>query len=140
MAIQSYDLGPGTLKIGTAGTAIQLEEQTTDVEIQVDESVTKGETFDVLSGGQLVADDLIDLGFKLVATALQALAANAIVDYSWTNAKTTKAFEFIPSTAGARKVSGNLRIVPLNIGGKVKTKPTSTFTWTILGTPTFTAV
>lgn len=124
----SYKLGPGTLKFD-AGLATETSIQVTDCEVEAEENVTVDDDLDVLSGDVLAGDETIKFTWKLSATIIQDISAAGFVTWSWTNAGVEKAFEFIPNTVTARKVTGTIMPVPIKIGGKAKTRPTSDFTW-----------
>ena len=132
MPIQSYLLGPGTLKLGTAG-AFDVSAQVRACKVTPSETVTRVEAVPVLSGDELPASESATISSKLEGTFLQALEANGIVDYTWTNAGLEKDFEFVPSTDGDRVVSGTVRIVPIELGGDVSktARPESPFSWSI---------
>lgn len=134
MAIQSYKLGPGTLKLGAAGV-MDVSCQITSGKVEASEKVTTQEALDVLCGEQLAAEDNVSLEWTLSFNLLQDIAAAGSVAWSWTNASTEQAFEFIPNTVGARKVTGTVRVIPITIGGDVKTRPRSDATWKVIGTP-----
>lgn len=139
MAIQSYKLGPGTLKLGAAGV-MDVSCQVTNCKVEASENVTTDEAVNVLCGEQLAASDSVALEWTLSFNLLQDIAAAASVAWTWTNASTEQAFEFIPNTVGARKVTGTARVIPLAIGGDVKTRPRSDATWKVIGTPVLAAV
>lgn len=141
MTIQSYKLGPGTLKLGPSG-AEDVSCQVRACQVNPTENVESTEAIPVLCGEEIAAEESASLSFTLSGTILQDLAASGVVDYTWTNASDEVAFEFIPNTAAARKVTGTVRLIPLVIGGEVSkvNRPTSDFEWKIIGTPVFAAV
>lgn len=141
MAIVSTKLGPGTLKLGTAG-AEDVSCQVRACSVNPTENVESAEAIPVLCGEEIAAEESVSYSYTLSGTVLQDLTAAGMVDYTWTNAGEEVDFEFIPVTALARKVTGTVRLVPLTIGGEVsKTdRITSDFEWTIVGTPVFGAV
>jgi hypothetical protein len=135
MPINSYKLGPGSFTIGT--TPLDVSCQVTTLSINPTENVTTEDAVHVLCGETLPASDTVDYSFTVSGTVLQDLAAAGVVDYTWTNMGDEVPFEFVPSTADARSVTGTCRLVPLTIGGEVTTRPTSDFEWAIIGTPVF---
>lgn len=144
MTINSTKLGPGVLTFGT-GTVLTASAQVKSATVQVTENVTSTEAVPVLSGETLAQQDTATYTYALAASFLQDLGQTAtagIVAYSWANAGQTKPFTFTPSNAaaaGSKTVSGNLRMVPLNIGGDVGPDPASSdVTFAIIGTPTLT--
>lgn len=124
----SYKMGPGTLKFDT-GLATIVSLQVTDCEVEAEENVEKDDDVDVLTGDKLTGDETITFTWKLSVTVLQKLVAGSFVTWSWTNAGLAKDFEFIPNTVEGRKITGTIMVVPIKIGGKAKTRPTSELTW-----------
>lgn len=139
MTILSYLLGPGTLKLGPAG-AFDVSSQLTACKVTPSEAVSRVEAIPVLSGEELPAEESSTISSVLEGTFLQALedtGDDGVVAYTWDNAGDEVAFEFIPSTAGARKVTGTVRLVPIAIGGDVSktARPTSDFSWSVTSGP-----
>ena len=139
MTINSTKLGPGVLSIG----AVAFQAQCRSATLQVTENVDSTEKVDVLSGETLAQQDTATYTYTLAVTFLQDLgqpAASGIVAYSWANAGTTKAFIYTPSNAaaaGSKTWTGNLRVVPLNIGGDVQAQAAqSDVVFAVIGTPT----
>jgi len=138
MAIQSYKPGPGTLKLGVAPLDVSC--QVTDMAVEPSENVKTSDPLPVLCGEELTGDDEASVTFRLKGNLLQDLAAAGVIDFSWTNSGDEIPFEFVPSTALAREVTGTVRVVPLKIGGPVKQRATSDLDWACIGTPVFGAV
>lgn len=141
MAIVSTKLGPGTLKLGAAG-AEDVSCQVRACAVNATENIESADAIPTLCGEEIPAEESVDYSYELSGTLLQDLTASGVVDYTWTNAGDEVAFEFIPVTALARKVTGTVRLIPLTIGGEVsKTdRLAADFTWSIIGTPVFGAV
>lgn len=135
MPISSYKMGPGTFTLGT--TPLDVSCQVTTLAINPTENVTTEDAVHVLCGDVLAAADTVDYTFTVSGTVLQDLATGGVVDYTWQNMGDEVPFEFVPSTADARSVTGTCRLVPLTIGGEVTTRPTSDFEFAIIGTPVF---
>lgn len=137
MAIKSHKLGPGVLTIGAGPLA--LEEQAVKATIKWKENVTSTPAIPVLSGGEIPEEEEVAFRCDLELEVLQDdLAAAGMVDYTWTNKGTTQPFTFRPNTALARKITGTVTVVPIDVGGEVKKRNTSTVTMrcTIAGNPT----
>lgn len=132
MTIQSYKMGPGTLKLGTAG-ALDVSCQVTSCRVAASENVDTDDDVDVLCGEVLKGDETVDYTWELSGTMLQDLATAGVVAWSWTNKGTWMDFNFIPNTVGARGITGQVRPIPLDAGGDSKTRPTSDFTWAARG-------
>lgn len=135
MAIESYKVGPGTLKLGTGGI-VNVSQQVTSCTVSASENVEEEDDINVLSGDVLEGEDTVSLEWTLSGNFLQDLAASGIVDYTWTNASDNVDFEYVPNTAEDRSIEGVVRLVPLDAGGDVKSRATSDFEWAIIGTPT----
>lgn len=141
MTINSTKIGPGVLTINALAFGAQCKEAT----LIPTENVDSTDKVDVLSGETLAAQDTATYTYQLQVTFLQDLgqpAASGIVAFSWANAGQTKAFVYTPSNAaaaGAKTWSGNLRVMPLNVGGAVGNQaPESQVTFQVIGTPTIT--
>jgi hypothetical protein len=139
MTINSTKVGPGVLTFA----AVAFQAQCKSAVLQATEVVDSTAKVDVLSGETLAQQDTATYTYQLVVTFLQDLgqpASTGIVAYSWANAGTTKAFVYTPSNAaaaGSKTWSGNLRIVPLNVGGDVVPQAAeSQVTFQVIGTPT----
>jgi hypothetical protein len=138
MTILSYKLGPGSLSLGSS--PLDVSAQVTKCTVEADEKVDTEDAVDVLSGEQLPEEETASYEFKMTATFIQdTLLDGGLVAYTWTNMGQTVPFTFIPNTVGARKVTGNLRLIPLAIGGDVKKRNTSDWSVKIIGTPVLAA-
>lgn len=138
MPIKSYKMGDGTFKLGPAGVQ-DASCQVTNLRVECSENVTTTDAVDVLCGEQLPAEDTVTLSWQLSGNVVQDIAAADLVSYTWTNASDEVAFEFVPNTTEARKVTGVVRLIPLTLGGDVKSRPQADFTWQIIGTPVLAA-
>lgn len=139
MTILSYKLGPGTLTLGAV--PLDVSAQVTAVAVEPEESVESTDAIDVLSGEQLAAEEDASYKYKLTATFLQdTLATTGLIDYTWANAGATVAFVFVPNSTLTQKITGNLRVIPLKIGGDVKKRNTSDWSVSIIGTPDLVAI
>lgn len=128
MAINSYKLDDGTLKLGVAGV-MDISCQVTSAVAAASENVKTSDAVAVLCGDELAEEDEVTLTWTLSFNVVQDLAAAGVIAWSYTNAGTEQLFEFIPTTAGARKVTGTVRVVPISIGGDVRTRPQADNTW-----------
>lgn len=134
MTVNSFKMGPGTLKLGTAG-AFDVSAQVTACTVAASESVDTEDDVPVLTGEVLTGDETVTLEWSVSGNFVQDIAVGGVVAYTWTNASDEVDFEFIPNTTAGRKVTGVCRLVPVSVGGDVKTKPRSDFEWAIIGTP-----
>ncbi|GEP40610.1 hypothetical protein NPS01_42730 [Nocardioides psychrotolerans] len=128
MTIQSYKMGPGTLKFGT-GLATDASCQVKSCLVTCEENVDTEDPVPVICGEEQPGEETVRLTWGLEATLLQDLAAAGFVTWTWTNKMTEQPFEFIPNTVSARKINGVIHVVPISIGGEAKTRPTSDIKW-----------
>lgn len=131
MAIESYKLGPGTLTFGAQAAQAQI----TKGKVSASETVKSTDAIPVLSGEELAAQESASLSYKLDATVIQDIDAAGLTAFTWDNAGDEVPFVFIPNTVEARKVTGTVRIVPIDIGGDVDVRNTADLSWAIIGTP-----
>lgn len=130
MTISAHKLGPGSLNIGETGTLQEFAAQCTQV--KVTPSVNEEDSVPVLSGEELDGDDTID--YELSGTLFQSYDKEGIIYWSHTNRLKVLPFTFIPSTGDSEfSVKGMCKIVPLEIGGEVKKRNTSDFTFKVIG-------
>lgn len=126
----TYKLDEGTLKLGAAGPGQQdISCQVTSVVAQGAEVVKTTEAVPVLCGDELPEEDDVTYNWTLAFNVFQDISAAGIVAWSWTNKGTDVPFELVPNVAGARKVTGTVRVAPINIGGDVRTRPQADNTW-----------
>lgn len=137
MAVNTITVGAGSLTIGASTDLTNFSGQVTACRLVP--SVDQGDNIAVLSG-ESVAGDRTE-SFTLEGTLLQDFGATgSTTEWLYTNRGETHVFEFIPSTAKGRKITGSLIVEAIEVGGDVSTKPTSDFTFTLVGAPTFAAV
>lgn len=132
----SYKLGPGSLILGDTGTPMEISCQVTSVSIEHD--VDAEDDTPVLCGGVLPGDETESA--NLTGTIIQDLSDDGIIEWTWTNSGTVQPFVFIPNTDLAKQITGEVKIRRLNVGGDVKTSPTSDFEWPCVGLPDLAAV
>lgn len=137
MAVNTITMGPGSLTIGATTDLTNFTGQITSIRLVP--SVDQGDSVMVLSG-ESVAGDRTE-SFTLEGTVFQDLGATtSTTEWLFTNRGETHVFEFIPSTAKGKKITGSLVVEAIEIGGDVNTKPTSDFSFVVVGTPTITSV
>lgn len=137
MPINSYKLGPGVFTLGAGPLAVAS--QVTSLRVVPAEEVKSRDAIPVLSGEEIAAEEDASVRFTLEGTFLQDVGLAGVVDYTWSNSGDEVEFSYVPNTVEAASVEGVVRLVPLVIGGtEVKARPTSDFTWRIIGTPEFT--
>lgn len=129
----TYKVGPGLLTLGTA--PLDISAQMTACTVDPTEEVKTEEDIPVLSGDVVAGVDEVSQAYRLKGNLLQGLAVAGVVDFTWTNAGEVVPFTYVPNTAEGRSVTGQVRVVPLAIGGTVKERARSDFDWAIIGTP-----
>lgn len=140
MTVNTMTMGPGTLTLGDVGDVKSLSSQVTNVRITP--NVDTGDPINVLSGESVPGDR--DETWTLAGTLVQDLGAgvagaDSIVEWLFTNAGETMPFTFVPSTAKGRQITGDVTVEAVEIGGDVKSKPTSDFEWQVSGRPAIAA-
>lgn len=133
----TYKLGPGTLVIGETGTEVDFTPQVTGCTVSWDKD--KDDDVPVLSGGSLTGDTTYTA--TLSANLFQDLGDDGIVMFSWAHKGETVPVTFIPSTAEGKKVTGNVILDPIDVGGdEAKQRPRSDIEWSFVGEPELEAV
>lgn len=133
MTVTAHRLGPGSLKIGETGTPQEFAAQMTNGRLSP--SLNEEDAITVLSGEELSGDDTIS--WVLAGTLLQSYEKAGLLHYCYVNRLTELPFDFVPSTADSDYGwKGTVKIVPLEVGGDVKTRNTSDFEFKVIGEPT----
>jgi hypothetical protein len=135
MPINSYKMGPGLFTLGAADLDISC--QLSQFTVTPSENIESSDAVPMLCGDDLPSEDEVTLSYVVGGTILQDLAAGGVVDYTWVHASDEVEFTFTPNTVLGATVTGVVRVIPLIIGGEVKSRPTSDFTWVVIGTPVF---
>lgn len=132
MAVKAHRLGPGSLRFGDTGTSTEFSSQTTNMRLSP--SVNEEDAIPVLSGEELAGDDTVD--WVVAGTLLQSFDRDGLIHWCYENRLKEVPFEFIPnndeSDYGWR---GTVKVVPLEVGGDVKTKNTTDFEFRCIGEP-----
>jgi hypothetical protein len=129
--VKSQTMGPGTFSIGEVGTPLDLTAQVTN--LKVTPSAESEDAVVTLSGESLAGQRTYT--WALSGTLIQDLTEEGMFDYTWENKGTQVPFQFTPSTAAGRTVSGTVTIDPLELGGDVNAKNSVDFEWGIVGDP-----
>lgn len=124
-------LGPGTLTLGETGTERQFAAHTTATSLVP--SYSDGDVLNLLDGSQEREND--EETWTLDGTIRQQLEADALEDWCLTNANTDVPFTFTPNNSVSKSYTGTCRIRAVNIGGDVKAKNTSDFSFPVIGRP-----
>lgn len=136
MPLESYVVGPGTLKVGDVGSEESIECQITSAIVQW--SVDAEDDVPLLCGEVAPGDELFTA--VISGNLFQDLSTGGIVEWSWTNKGESMPLEFIPNTAEAKKITGNIKVRPIDVGGEAKAKARSDFEWPFIGEPVLAAV
>ena len=138
MPINSYKLGPGEFTLGVAPLDVSC--QLAAISVVPTENVDTLDAVPVLCGDELPQEENASISWQLTGTMLQDIAPAGVVAYTWANAGVEVPFVFVPNSVAAQEITATVRVVPLTVGGDVKTRPTSDFTWSIIGAPTLGAI
>lgn len=125
-------LGPGTLTLGASGDLRQFAAHTTATSLVP--SYSDGDVLNLLDGSTETEVD--EETWALEGTFRQQLETDAIEDWCLTNAGEEMTFTFTPVDAVSKSYTGTVKIRAVNIGGDVKTKNTSDFSFPLNGRPT----
>jgi hypothetical protein len=125
-------LGPGSLKLGVTATAREFAAQLTNALLTP--SVEADDDIPTLDGG--IMPGLDTETWELSGTVLQDYELTSLEDWCFANKSLVVPFVFTPSNAGKRSYSGTCKVRPLAVGGEVKTRNTSDFTFPVIGSPT----
>jgi len=107
-------LGPGTLKIGETGTEIDCSCLVNNAAIEPD--VSEGDSKTMLCGTTKRSADTIDWSLS-GNVDVDAGMSDGLFALTWQHVGEIVPFEFTPSTAVGTTVKGNLKLVPLRLGG-----------------------
>lgn len=133
MAVTAHKLGPGSLSLGETGTLREFNSQITNA--RWTPNIDQEDPIDVLSGEQ-IADDP-DITSVLAGTFLQDYGSEALVTWCWENRGQVLPFEFKPRNDSELVITGNCQVLPVEVGGDVKTRNTSDFEFPLIGDPAF---
>ena len=134
MAVNYISVGPGTLKIGLTGSLTDFSAQCKSVTLTP--SVDNGDPINVLSGDSIPGDRTES--WTLDGTFIQdyGSAAGTTTQFLFEHRGETMDFEFTPVTAQAtKKVTGQLVVEAIAIGGDARTTGESDFSYVIVGAP-----
>lgn len=130
-----YIVGPGTFTVGKVGTTLDMSCQLTEFRIEFEADAE--DDVPTLCGGMLAGDRTY--AATCAGTTVQDLERDGVIDFTWRNKGAQVPFSFIPDNASVdKKITGELIIDPLTIGGEVGKRGTSEFEWKCVGMPTLT--
>lgn len=137
MAVKTITVGPGALTIGSDLNITNFESQVTAARLVP--NVDTEDAINVLSGEQVAGDR--SESFTLEGTLLQDFGAtDSTTEWLYNHRGEEHPFNFTPSTAAGKKITGNLVVEAIEIGGDARTKPTSDFEFVVVGAPAIVSV
>jgi hypothetical protein len=125
MTTKASTLGPGSLKIGATGSEREWAGQSTKTTLTP--NVDSEDSIPTLDGGELEGEETTT--WELSGTILQDYDLDSLEDFAFDNAGKWLACEFVPNNAKARAYSLEVKLRPLAVGGDVKKRNTSDFTF-----------
>lgn len=131
MVVETYKVGDGLLTLGVGETA--FSQQVRSLSINPSENVEDEDDIEVLSGETVEGEANVTHSFEMSGTVLQDLSSSGFVAYTWDNKGDEVPFLFQPRGGVARAVTGTVRVAPVTIGGDVKARAESQFTWACTG-------
>lgn len=129
MPIKSHKLGPGTLTFGETGTPVEWGAQVRSC--TVEPTSEDGDELPVLSGESIVEEG--EEYYELTGEILQSYDAQSLLVYCHTHHNTDVPFTFRPVSDEALGVTGVVKIKRVAIGGNVKERNVSEFTFRGVG-------
>lgn len=129
MPVRSDKLGPGVLTFGETASEREWAGQLT--KCLVEPTTDTEDSIPVLSGEE-VAGDTTDSA-ELSGTVLQSYDKDSLLLWAHQHHGEVMPFKFVPNAGAELQVTGTVQIQRLAIGGDVKTRNTSDFTYTIIG-------
>lgn len=130
----SLKLGPGVFTIGSGPLAV--EQQVTNLRIEWSENVQTGDDGHFLDGTSDAGDETATYRAAVAGNVQQDdLAVGGFIAYTWANKGLEEPFVFQPRDDVDRRVTGTCVPVPVTIGGDVKSKNRSDFTFRCVGDP-----
>ena len=123
MAVKSHKLGPGSLTFGETGTLVEFNTRTRTVTLEPE--YDEGDSIPVLSGDELQEDG--SETFNLTGTILQDYDVDSLLVWAHVHSGQTVPFNFIPDNDKGLKVTGEVRVRRIAIGGEAKERAESDF-------------
>lgn len=124
---ETYKVRDGLFTLGASDEA--FAQQVREIAIDPAEQVTEEEDIEVLDGTVVEGEDEVSHDYTLTAKILQDLSAAGFVTWTWTHKGEWQPFTFQPRGDVARAVTGEVRVVPVKIGGAVKSRAESDLSW-----------
>lgn len=128
---KSFKLGKGELKFGETGTEVDFACQVTEVKVTWDND--SEDDLHTLCGGVLPGGETFTA--TLEGVFIQDLSDKGVIDFTWKNKGKTVKVKFTPTGQSPAQVSGEVKIMPIDIGGEVNKTNTSDFEFPFVGEP-----
>lgn len=125
-------LGPGSLKIGETGSEREFAADLSKCTLTP--SSSSEDPVPMLDGSNMTGEDTDT--WELGGTLYQSYDFGSLEKWCFDNRGEELPFVFTPSNEGGIDWSGIVKIRPVTIGGDVKKKNTSDFTFPLTGDPT----
>ncbi len=116
-------LGPGTLMIGETASQQKFDADTTNVKLKPDVSTSDPTTF--LDGHEESGEATVT--WKMTGSITEDFSAGGVQAFCIKNMGKSLPFTFKPNKNAALSATGKVKIVPLAIGGDVKTQNSQDF-------------
>lgn len=120
MADKIRTFGPGTLTIGTGQDMQRFDADCTNVKLEPDSG---GDTLNFLDG-HTESDEMT---WKLSGTIKEDYSVTGAQAWCFKNNGKKFAFTFVPNNKAAMKLTGNVVVKPIAVGGDVKSRNDQSF-------------
>lgn len=127
----SQNLGPGSLKFGSAGSEREFAANTTKTEFKPEYKTE--DAVPLLSGDSYVPEG--EWGGSLEGEFYQEFSMTSLVAWTYENAGKTLPFTFRPRTDAALAFRGQCVISPVSVGGDAGKSNTASFSFALVGKP-----
>ncbi|UVK60161.1 major tail protein [Arthrobacter phage SerialPhiller] len=132
MATEVITVGPGQFTIGSDLALTSFSGQVTSLRLVP--SVDVGDAIYVLDGGEVSGDR--SESWSVEGTMLQDFGStDSKTEWLFENRGQDMPFAYAPNSAKGKQITGTLTVEAIEIGGDVKTKPTSDFEFKLVGPP-----
>lgn len=133
MPVTTHKLGPGVLSLGETGTLREFTSQVTNA--RWTPSVEQEDPIPVLSGDEVTDDP--DFTSVIAGTFLQDYGSESLVKWCFDQRGKVLPFTFKPRSDTALSITGTCQVLPVEVGGDVKTRNTTDFEFPVIGDPEF---
>jgi hypothetical protein len=127
----SQNLGPGSLKLGSAGSEREFAASTTKTELKPEYKTE--DPVPLLSGDSYVPEGT--WAGSIEGEFYQEFSMESLVAWTYENAGATLPFVFRPNNKGALAFKGKCVISPVSVGGDAGKANTASFAFTLVGRP-----